>query len=128
MNVGLELRSPLLDHRLLELYRAANDQVAFNLPAKKVLRQILSEFLPQDLINRPKMGFAPPIGRWLQEPLKEWSHQIIGRSVLIENGVINKQNVAKKLHELSGGDYSSQYQIWNLLMFEVGFKNNVSIQ
>ena len=129
MNVGLELRSPLLDHRLLELYRAANDQVALNMPAKKVLRQILSEFLPQDLINRPKMGFAPPIGRWLQEPLNEWSHQIIGRSVLIENGVIDKQNVVKKFHELGGGDYSSQYQIWNLLMFENwALKNNVSLQ
>ena len=123
MKFGLELRSPFLDHNLLELYRGAGDQIVSSLPEKKVLKQILADFLPEHLINRPKMGFSPPIGNWLQGPLMEWSRKTSSGSLLVEIGMVSRFDLDRKLKALSLGDHSNQYQIWNLLTFEkLGFK------
>ena len=118
MSVGLELRSPFLDHHLIELYRQTHESILVNMSGKKVLKKILSDYLPINLIDRPKMGFAPPIGPWLRGPLREWSHQTLRSSVLIEAGFVNRVQVERKFKALNNGDLSQQYQIWNLLMFE----------
>ena len=83
MSVGLELRSPFLDHHLIELYRQTHESILVNM-SEKVLKKILSDYLPINLIDRPKMGFAPPIGPWLQGPLRNGHIKPYVSSVLIE--------------------------------------------
>jgi len=78
MAVGLETRALFLDHRVA--------QVAWRLPmamrilgntSKWALRQILYQHVPRELIERPKAGFAMPIGQWLRGPLRSWASDLL---------------------------------------------------
>ncbi|MCS6854253.1 MAG: asparagine synthase (glutamine-hydrolyzing), partial [Elioraea sp.] len=88
MAVGLEVRVPLLDHRVVEL--------AWSLPpalnpaengGKRMLRRVLYRHVPPTLIERPKQGFTPPMGAWLKGPLRDWAEDLLAPSSLEESGL-----------------------------------------
>jgi asparagine synthase (glutamine-hydrolysing) len=67
---SLELRSPLLDYRVVEFGITLPDQFKVKSGvSKRILREILYEFVPRNLVDRPKMGFGIPQGDWLREEL-----------------------------------------------------------
>ena len=116
---SLETRVPFLDHRVVEY--------AWNLPiemkinnniGKWGLRKILSKYIPLEIIDRPKTGFAVPIGEWLRGPLKEWAEDLIKEEKLISQGYINHEKVRNiwEMHQSRSYDYTSQ--IWSILMFQ----------
>ncbi|MFB0981373.1 MAG: asparagine synthase (glutamine-hydrolyzing) [Alteromonadaceae bacterium] len=72
---SLETRSPFLDKRVIEFGMALPVDYKFrNGQSKWILRELLKRYIPKDLFERPKMGFAVPMGKWLRGPLKEWSY------------------------------------------------------
>ncbi|NNE38129.1 MAG: asparagine synthase (glutamine-hydrolyzing), partial [Gammaproteobacteria bacterium] len=119
MAVSLETRVPILDHRVVEM--------AWQLPlsmkyrhgqGKWVLRQILNQYLPEELINRTKMGFSVPLASWLRGPLREWSEALIEKSRLDSEGYLNSTIVHEKWQQHQRGERNWQNQIWNVLMFQ----------
>jgi asparagine synthase (glutamine-hydrolysing) len=84
MAVSLEAREPLLDHRLAEFaWRLPPDYRLRADITKWPLRQVLHRYVPQALVERPKMGFTVPIAEWMRGPLREWAGDAImalGRS------------------------------------------------
>lgn len=119
MAVSLETRVPMLDRDVVEF--------AWTLPlsfrqsggvSKKILRDILYRYVPQELMERPKKGFSIPLHRWLkQKELREWAESLLTPSLLEEQGLFNATNV-KKLWD----DYITRNvwrpQIWYILMFQ----------
>ena len=78
MQASLESRAPFLDHRLFEFAATLPDSYLFgNNQGKTVLRSALARLLPLHLIDRPKAGFSPPIGRWLRGSLKDWAQSLL---------------------------------------------------
>lgn len=78
MAVALELRCPLLDHRLLEFsWRLPDPWLMDGGGGKRILRRLLGRSLPKEMFERPKMGFAVPIGDWLRGPLRPWAEDIL---------------------------------------------------
>ncbi len=78
MAVSLELRCPLLDHRLLEFsWRLPDTWLVDRGRGKSILRRLLGRYLPREMFERPKMGFAVPIGDWLRGPLRLWAEDIL---------------------------------------------------
>jgi asparagine synthase (glutamine-hydrolysing) len=74
MSVGLEVRVPLLDHNIVQLaasipapYRSGSGEL------KMLLKKLLGHYIPVHLWDRPKQGFAVPIGKWLCTSLKSWT-------------------------------------------------------
>lgn len=115
MKVNLELRSPLLDHRLVEYAASLSPELRQN---KALLRTLLFEMLPRHLVDRPKQGFCVPLTRWLQGPLRPWVEDMLSRDSLSDTGLL-KPNLARDSWELFlRRGKSEEWRIWTLLMLQ----------
>jgi asparagine synthase (glutamine-hydrolysing) len=124
MAASLEVRCPLLDHRLVEFANRIPTRWKWqNGKGKRILLDALSERLPPELLTRPKMGFGVPIDRWFRGPLRELVHEtLLGRDVL-DRGIVSPEFVRYLVQEHANGRRSNHHQIYALLMLELWFKN-----
>jgi asparagine synthase (glutamine-hydrolysing) len=119
MAVALEVRVPLLDHRLVELsWRLPLKFKVRGGTGKWILRQIAYKYVPRDLLERPKMGFGVPVDEWLRGPLKEWAGDLLSPAELKRVGLLDPTPIAKKWTEHQAGARNWQHFLWNVLMFE----------
>ena len=123
MAVSLEARVPLLDHRLVEW--SWRIPLGYKLDSvgdrgKLLLREVLSRYIPRELLERPKMGFGMPMNRWLREELREWAEDILSPDNLKRSGVLDVNLVHKVWQEqLQGKNRLSQ--IWTVMMFQLWY-------
>ena len=122
---GLEVRSPLLDHRVVELARQIPWDVTWRrrpgrLPeGKRVLRAAFADRLPKRIIGRGKMGFGVPVGRWLAGPYAEWA-----RARLLDPGartrdLLQRKTVGRLLAEHTARRADHGDRLWALLALEL---------
>jgi len=119
MGVSLETRMPFLDHRVAELaWRLPLHQKIRNGQGKWALRQVLYKYVPRELIERPKSGFAIPLGEWLRGPLRDWAENLLEETRLEREGYLN----AKLIREVWSQHLSSRsdwtVKLWTVLMFQ----------
>jgi len=119
MSTGLEVRAPFLDHRVVEF--AASCPLELKLKqgtGKWILRQVLYDYVPQTMIDRPKMGFAVPLGTWLRGPLKDWASDLMTSDLLKKQGWLDEALVTQKWEEHQKGIRNWENQLWGVLMFQ----------
>jgi asparagine synthase (glutamine-hydrolysing) len=117
---SLEMRSPLLDHELMEFAaRLPANMKIRRFETKHVLKKVFGRFLPLEMLQRPKMGFGVPLDRWFRGELKEMSYDLILSKRAIERGYFREEQVRRILDEHVQGKWNWQYQIYNLLMLEL---------
>ncbi|MBF0274118.1 MAG: asparagine synthase (glutamine-hydrolyzing) [Nitrospinae bacterium] len=119
MGVSLETRVPLLDHRLIEyaLQLPLNYKVKEG-QSKWILRQVLYKYVPQKLIERPKMGFAVPLDKWLERELKEWAETLLNKEKIKSQNFFDNKKVTKLWEEYKSGNQFSKLILWNMLIFQ----------
>ena len=119
MAVSLEARVPLIDHRVVEY--------AWSLPlelklkdgvGKRVLREVLYRHVPQNLIERPKAGFALPLAAWLRGPLRDWAEDLLAPARLRSEGYLRAAPIRQRWKEHLSGRRSWEYHLWDVLMFQ----------
>ena len=125
MAVSLETRVPMLDKDVVEF--------AWTLPlayckkdgvTKKILRDILYQYVPRELMERPKKGFSIPLHRWLKEPtLRKWAEDLIDRQTLDRQGLLNTDVVWRLWKDYIERDIW-RVQIWYILMFQEWMRYN----
>ncbi len=120
MAQSLEVRVPMLDHRVIEY--------AWRLPAalkstnkfgsKPLLRRLLYRYVPPELVDRPKKGFGSPLPVWLRGPLRAWAEELLSEKRLKEDGFFEPTAVREfwKQHLSTASDHSQL--LWNVLMFQ----------
>jgi asparagine synthase (glutamine-hydrolysing) len=119
MAVGLEIRSPLLDHRIVEL--------AWSLPlglrigpggGKYVLRALLERYVPRALTERPKQGFNVPVAEWLRGPLRPWAEALLDPQRIDAEGLLDPEVVTRLWHQHLSGWGNRKNVLWSILMFQ----------
>jgi len=119
MGVSLEIRSPFLDHRVVEWawklppgFRQRHGQ------SKWLLRQILHKYVPPSLMERPKMGFGVPIGPWLRGNLRDWAEDLLSETRIRQGGFLNPEPIRKAWTEHLSGFQKEEHRLWSVLMFQ----------
>lgn len=119
MAVSLEVRVPLLDHRVVEF--------AWTLPAsmkvrggrgKWLLRQALYPLVPRRLLERPKQGFSVPLDAWLRGPLRPWAEDLLSTARLERDGVLRPAPIRKAWDALMAGHGGLAQPLWGVVLFQ----------
>jgi len=119
MAVSLETRAPFLDRRVMEL--------AWSLPTslkrkgdsgKWLMRELLARYVPREMFERPKQGFAIPLETWLRGPLREWAEHLLSADALARTGLLNPAPVRQCWQALLAGKGGMHYRLWDVLMFQ----------
>jgi asparagine synthase (glutamine-hydrolysing) len=123
MAVGLEARAPLLDHRVLELAWSLPTEYLFDgTTGKRVLRDLLTCYVPRALIDRPKRGFSVPIKEWLVGPLRDWAEDLISEQTLREQGIFDVISIRDAWQQHLYGWANHSELMWSVLMFQAWWK------
>jgi asparagine synthase (glutamine-hydrolysing) len=119
MAVALEARAPFLDHRVVELgWRLPLSMKVRGSVGKSALRDLLHRYVPRALVDRPKMGFAVPIGSWLRGPLRDWAEELLRSDTLRAQPYFRVDSVRSAWRDHVSGARDNGAQLWTLLMLQ----------
>jgi asparagine synthase (glutamine-hydrolysing) len=123
MAVSLESRVPLLDHRVVEYsWRLPHSALIQGSKGKVLLRRILHKYVPPELVERQKAGFAIPIGDWIRSPLSDWAAGLLSEQSLSLTGLFDVAVIRRIFDEHQRGLRDWQYPLWTILMFQAWYK------
>jgi len=119
MSVSLEARVPLLDHRIVEFalklpieYKIKNNK------GKYILRKVLEKYVPKEMFERPKSGFAIPLKEWLRDDLYDWMNDKLSSNQLSKHNLFKEDRIKFMIKQHKTKKYDYHYQLWTLLMFQ----------
>jgi len=123
MSVGLEGREPFLDAKIIEFAAQLPNEMKYRNGEKKwVLKEITHKYIPKSMMDRPKMGFSPPITEWFREELKSYFLHYLSRERLEREGLFNPDEVIRLRDAYLGGKNVSVHRLWFILMFEMWYE------
>ncbi|MDO5565277.1 MAG: asparagine synthase C-terminal domain-containing protein, partial [Planctomycetia bacterium] len=127
MRHSLEVRAPFLDTRVVEL--AASMPINLKLDkrgrGKAILRSTFSDFLPEELLNRPKTGFGVPLDSWFRGSLNDMLRSVLLAPESDRFGVFNRDYVRRLIEEHEQKQFDHAARLWSLLVFELWSRANM---
>jgi asparagine synthase (glutamine-hydrolysing) len=126
---SIELRVPLLDHKLLEFAASLPGSYKVRRLSKKyILKKALKDRVPKEILNRKKAGFPVPYNSWLRNELKDWIHALLLDDKTVSRGYFKKNAVEKLLsEELRTGNYSKEvFSLATLELWHRSFFGNAT--
>lgn len=124
MAVSLETRVPFLDHRVAAL--AARIPVHMKIRSgmgKRILRDLLYAEAPKSLFDRPKAGFAVPVGQWIKGPLRDWAEDLLDQRRLEQEGWFDPGIIRKRWDDHLADRRDSTSALWSILMFQAWLRD-----
>jgi asparagine synthase (glutamine-hydrolysing) len=121
MATSLEVRVPILDHKLVEW--------AFSLPGslklrgmketKYIFKKAMASYLPEEILRRPKQGFSIPIKNWLKGPMKNFLMDTLNEQSVREEGIFRWETVNRLIQQHVSGEANHSHRLWGLLVFRL---------
>ena len=123
MTVSLEGREPFLDHRIIDWAAQLPDTFKYHNGNKKyILKEIVHQYIPKEMMDRPKMGFAIPIQDWLTTDLKEQIEFYLSDAKIEEQNIFSLDFVRQLKFDFYGGKKELAQKVWYLLMFQMWYE------
>ena len=123
---SLEVREPLMDHKLVEwLATLPSSMKVRGQEGKFLLKKAMEPHLPNDVLYRPKMGFSVPLARWFRGPLKQRVRDAVLGERLAATGWFNRSCLEHLVNSHQSGASDHSAPLWTLLMFEAFLRNVV---
>jgi asparagine synthase (glutamine-hydrolysing) len=116
---SLEVREPLMDHELVEWMGTLPSEFKMRGSMGKILLKKAHEpHLPNDVLYRPKMGFAVPLARWFRGPLRERVRDALLAGPMLDSGMFNPATIRQIVDQHQAGTRDFGTAIWTMLMFD----------
>ena len=123
MHVGLEGREPLLDHRLIEYVAQLPDGFKYHKGIKKfLLKEIVHDLVPKELMDRPKKGFAIPIANWMLNDVSFLLDEYLNENDIRHQGLFNWEAIDLIVKAFRAGKLEYTNKVWYLLVFQMWYK------
>jgi asparagine synthase (glutamine-hydrolysing) len=122
MACSLELRTPFLDHRLIEFAEGLpSDLKVRRFQLKYLLKKAVERWLPHEIVYRQKRGFSVPIASWMRNELRPLVDETLGEEKLRRQGMFNSAFVRRLLNEHWAGKADHRKTLWTLLAFQLWY-------
>lgn len=115
---SVEGRNPLVDYRLVEYANVLPPEFKFRHGGKHILKSLLEEYLPHDIIHRKKMGFSPPIKYWFRDNLS-LLNQIFSESEFVSGDIFDLKRIHRVIEEFKRPEVNVSEQLWLLIVLEL---------
>ena len=116
---ALEVREPLLDHKLMEWWSGLPPSFKLHgREGKYIFKKALEPYLPNEVLYRPKMGFSVPLAAWFRGPLRERVREAVLGPTLKDTGIFNQVFLKELVEQHQSGRRDHSATLWTMLMFE----------
>lgn len=129
MKYSLELRCPLLDTQIMEQsFRIPHYYKYKNGNKKYILKEILYDYVPKEMMDRPKNGFGVPLGKWLRTYLKKEIIDVSQRAFIEKQGIFNYEAIWKLIEKVNRSDQKPYPKVlWAYYIFQLWYKRYIDI-
>jgi asparagine synthase (glutamine-hydrolysing) len=122
MCVSLEGREPFLDHRIIEWAAQLPMDFKYRNGSKKfIIKEIVHKYIPKEMLDRPKMGFAIPVEDWLKNDLKEFVDKYLDEAFIEKQNIFNNKEIQRIRKSFYNGQTERAEKIWYILMFQMWY-------
>ncbi len=123
---SFEVRTPLIDHRLVEFMTSISSNYRIQSgQTKYLMKKLLNGKVPDEIINKPKLGLNPPSGMWLKNDLQGLVSSYLSKESVESRGM-NFEFVSELLKEHSSGKRDRSLFLWSLIVLEEWFRQNLN--
>jgi asparagine synthase (glutamine-hydrolysing) len=123
MAVSLEAREPLLDHRIIEFVAPLPASFKWhNRKGKRLLRHIVHQYLPKELMERKKMGFAVPVEQWLRKERLDLIDALTDKKNKTLHALVNIEELKKMIHAFKAVNTIDVHRLWKVIMLDLWLK------
>ena len=123
MSVSLEGREPFLDNRIVEYTSRLPSEFKFDgKTRKKILKDLVHRYIPENVMNRPKKGFSVPMDSWLKGDLKEYVDHYVSKDELSFSGLLNVREIIDIKNKYYSGIKIKPEKIWLILVFQMWYE------
>ena len=125
MKYSLETRVPYLDHRLIEFALNVSPNLKVKDGVQKyLLKEVLYQYIPKHLFDRPKQGFAIPLNKWLQSGLRFLIDDYLSQKIIEKHNVVKYSEVKIIIHRFFSGSEFLYNRIWLLIVLHMWLEKN----
>ena len=118
MSISLEGREPLLDHRLAEYMARVPAELKYKeKKGKYLLREVLKQYIPTDITDKPKAGFTVPLKSWLIHELKDRAIEALESPILREDNIFKESELQKIVYNLKRGRVDNPMFVWLVMVY-----------
>jgi len=119
MSYGLENRSPFLNNEIVNFAYSIPMEYKIKTQGKKILRNLLSDFIPNHYMSNNKRGFLIPLKEWLSNDLYEWANHLLSKEKLEHHMIYNPDKVLAKWKNLKNNvNMQEVYSLWDVIIFQ----------